>query len=331
MKAKDFSTDYLPLKNGESKTDQTDLALDIQFIKDSDYLKFIKSLHLPTKDYFGENGKVIAVAKYQSAKTAGKHELIDLFAKDKMTLSAAPKINGKTDWNQQQQIDVSFADTYPMDTLPRQASDQKPYVFMLVAPYQMKAKFSSTRADQMSGLTFLSKTPARSAAGIKKIMEQEGITAQYDLYNTSEIFEQNRNIIFIVNVFSYVFVAMISLIAVANVFNTISTNIKLRRRELAMLRSVGMADREFNKMMLFECLFYGSCSLFLGVPLASILSWLIYKGMSSGGAEIDFQFPWSSLLISILGVFLIVAITMLYAVSKIKKENIIEALREDLT
>ncbi len=48
------------------------------------------------------------------------------------------------------------------------------------------------------------------------------------------------------------------MIAVANVFNTISTNIKLRRRELAMLRSVGMSDRDFNKMMRFECVLYGA-------------------------------------------------------------------------
>ena len=201
---------------------------------------------------------------------------------------------------------------------------------MVVAPYQMKDKFSLTGINQDIGLTFLSKNAAWSTAEMKKIIEQEGITAQYDLYNVNEIFEQNRNTIFVVNIFSYVFVAMISLIAIANVLNTISTNIKLRRRELAMLRSVGMTDRDFNKMMIFECIFYGSRSLLLGVPAAGIISWLIYQGMTKGGAEIVFHFPWSSLLISILGVFLIVVITMLYAVDKIKKENIIEALRDDL-
>lgn len=87
------------------------------------------------------------------------------------------------------------------------------------------------------------------------MIQSEGITSNYNLYNANEIFEQNRNIVFVVDVFTYVFVFMISLIATANVFNTISTNIKLRKREFAMLRSVGMSDRDFNKMMNFECAF----------------------------------------------------------------------------
>lgn len=328
VKSSDFSSRYR--EQVEPTNKQNQLSLDVQFIEDEEYLKFIQSMDLSPKEYTGEDGKVIAVAKRRIDKGKGKTELIDLFAKDELTLTAAPEIAGKPAWDQQKKIKVKFADTYPMDTLPRQPAEKTPYVFMVVAPYQMKDKFSLTGINQDIGLTFLSKNAARSTAEMKKIIEQEGITAQYDLYNVNEIFEQNRNTIFVVNIFSYVFVAMISLIAIANVLNTISTNIKLRRRELAMLRSVGMTDRDFNKMMIFECILYGSRSLLLGVPAAGIISWLIYQGMTKGGAEIAFHFPWSSLLISILGVFLIVMITMFYAVDKIKKENIIEALRDDL-
>ena len=145
-----------------------------------------------------------------------------------------------------------------------------------------------------------------------------------------QMLEESRNYIFIANVFAYTFIAMISLIAVANVFNTISTNIKLRRRELAMLRSVGMADRDFNKMMRFECAFYGLRALLIGLPLAILCAWLIYKGMVLGGAEgISFVMPWRSIGISVLSVLLVIFITMMYAVSKLKKENIIDALRDE--
>ena len=97
-----------------------------------------------------------------------------------------------------------------------------------------------------------------------------------------------------------------------------------------MLRSVGMSDRDFNKMMRFECLLYGLRTLLFGLPISGILSWVIYKGMVMGGTEIAFIFPWSSLAISILGVFLVIFITMLYATEKIRKENIIDALRDDM-
>ena len=112
-------------------------------------------------------------------------------------------------------------------------------------------------------------------------------------------------------------------------FNTISTNIKLRRRELAMLRSVGMSDRDFNRMMRFECVFYGARALLFGLPLAAVSSWLIHKVMVVD--RVKFTLPWTSIGISVFSVLLVIFVTMAYAVGKIKKENIIDALRDDIT
>ena len=179
-------------------------------------------------------------------------------------------------------------------------------------------------------MDFSSDDPEASAAQMNEMLKSSGITSGYMLTNVYEVLETNRNIVFIVNLFSYVFTAMIALIAVANVFNTISTNIKLRRRELAMLRSIGMSDRDFNKMMNFECAFYGMRTLLFGLPAAGICSWLIYCGMAAGGADVSFVFPWASMAVSAFSVFFIVFITMVFAVGKLKKENIIDALRDDM-
>jgi putative ABC transport system permease protein len=93
-----------------------------------------------------------------------------------------------------------------------------------------------------------------------------------------------------------------------------------------------MSECDFQKMMNFECAFYGMRALLFGLPIASISSWLIYKGMYIGGADnIDFVFPWGSMAISVFSVLFIVFLTMLYAISKIKRENIIDALRDDMT
>jgi putative ABC transport system permease protein len=191
---------------------------------------------------------------------------------------------------------------------------------------------SDTSPDiTVKGMTFQSKNPSQSVTEMKTMIQSAGMTASYIILNTSEMLEESRNYIFIANVFAYTFIIMISLIAVANVFNTISTNIKLRRRELAMLRSVGMSDRDFNKMMRFECAFYGMRALLFGLPIAAVSSWLIYKGMFVGGADgISFVLPWASIGISVFSVLLVIFVTMMYAVGKIKKENIIDALRDDM-
>ena len=205
--------------------------------------------------------------------------------------------------------------------------------FWLMAPYDVKPQFDALDATikpTKLGMTFKSENPGQSTTEMQAMIDGAGITADYDLYNVYKILEENRNISFVINLFAAVFTAMISLIAVANVFNTISTNIKLRRREFAMLRSVGMSDRDFNKMMRFECILYGARTMLWGLPLSGILSFLIFEAMKIGGGEINFVFPWSSMAISIFGVFLVVFVTMLYAVSEIKKENIIDALRDDM-
>lgn len=196
----------------------------------------------------------------------------------------------------------------------------------MCAPYSQKENFVS----EFKGLKFKSENPSNSEEKMRILLQSAEITSQYNLYNMSGALEQNRNIIFIIDVFTYMFVIMISLIATANVFNTISTNIKLRRCELSMLRSVGMSDRDFQKMMNFECVLYGVRTLVYGLPSAGILSYMIYKGMVAGGMDIAYVFPFGSMVVSVLGVFFIVFITMLYSTSKLRRENIMDGLRDDM-
>ena len=97
-----------------------------------------------------------------------------------------------------------------------------------------------------------------------------------------------------------------------------------------MLRSVGMDDRAFNRMMRFECALYGLWTLLIGLPLSCVLAYLIHRGMADGGAQIHFVFPWASMGISVIGVFGIILLTMLYATEKIRRANIIDALRDEM-
>ena len=127
---------------------------------------------------------------------------------------------------------------------------------------------------------------------------------------------------------SYGFIVLISLIAAANVFNTISTNIALRRRELAVLQSVGMSRRDVYRMMNFECLRYGLKSLLWGLPVSAAVCWLIYRSVDAG-YETVFTIPWVSVVIAVVSVFVVVFATMLYAMHKLRRDNIIDILRAE--
>lgn len=140
--------------------------------------------------------------------------------------------------------------------------------------------------------------------------------------------ESERRMVTVINVFSYGFIVLISLIAMANMFNTISTNILLRRREFAMLRSVGLTGGGFRRMMNFECIRYGVLGLAWGLPAAVAVTFLIWCNVS-GAYEIGFYIPWYSVIIAVGSVFAVVFASMMYSMSMIKKDNPIDALKNE--
>ena len=317
----ELTANFIQTVNIDTTNETIDVPLDVQFLEDKVYFEFLKQLGLDANAYSGENAKAIAVAKVLPNDVT---DYQDIFANQSMSFELTNE-QVKT-----HPIDLTFVETYPIDPLPKQPSEVKPYTFMVVVPFEQMEAWGLNGVAMDRGLTFQSKDTTTSVAEMEKIAKAQGLSTEYTIYNANEIFEQNRNIIFIIDLFTIVFIVMISLIAIANVFNTISTNIRLRRRELAMLRSVGMSDHDFNKMMRFECALYGFQTLLFGLPISGLFAWLIYKGMFSGGADVQFTFPWTSITISIVGVFIIIFITTMYALSMIKKENIIDALRDDL-
>ena len=163
------------------------------------------------------------------------------------------------------------------------------------------------------------------------INDYDAITAYLDEkgYDYGDLLEsqmQYRNIVTMTNVFSYGFIILISLICVCNVFNTISTNIALRRRDFGMLRSVGMQSKGLNQMMIYECLRYGIRALIMGIPMGFLGSFGIHS-LSAGVGISRYEIPLIPMTVSIISVFVVVFISMLYALSKLKKDNPIEAIR----
>jgi len=130
-----------------------------------------------------------------------------------------------------------------------------------------------------------------------------------------------------VSIFLYGFVVVIILIGVTNVINTITTNMNLRAREFAMLKSVGMTGREFNRMIRLESLMYGSKSLLIGAPLGILISYLLNRAFANSYV-VGYHIPFGAILISAVFVALIVGFTMHYALGKINRQNMIEVIRK---
>lgn len=157
---------------------------------------------------------------------------------------------------------------------------------------------------------------------MKEYLDTNGIS--YLDHMETEV--QYRNMVTMINVFSYGFIILISLVCVCNIFNTVSTNIALRRRDFGMLRSIGMEERQIRRMLFVECFSYGRTALLIGIPLGLLCGWGLL-GISYNVEEVSYTLPLAELCVAVGTIFLVIFASMAYALSKLKKDDPIEAIR----
>ena len=166
---------------------------------------------------------------------------------------------------------------------------------------------------------------------VKKSVEELDGTSKIHAYyyNVKDDLKMITNMIIVIKILLYGFVSLVTLIGVTSVLNTINTSIQLRRREFAILRSVGLTPKGFNKILFFESLFFGLKSLIYALPTSFLIILLFHITLSDITTFESLLIPWNSILICVIAVFIIVILCNYYASSKIKKENILESLRDE--
>ena len=197
-------------------------------------------------------------------------------------------------------------------------------LFMSESMYQDFSEYF-LRTDPIKTYNIKCENPGVVSETLEKELKEQGIQSE-NVTDLHALYQQDRNTMMAVQILTYGFIILISLIAVANVFNTISTNFMLRRKEFAMLRSMGMSPKGFNRMLYYECLIYGSKSVLYGIILTVMVSYVICKVIGIG-ADAGFVIPWGDLITAIAGVFLVVFASMIYAMCRIRKNNIVEELK----
>lgn len=150
----------------------------------------------------------------------------------------------------------------------------------------------------------------------------------YFYENIKKEVKQVDNMVLVIKILFYGFISLISLIGITSVFNTLNTSIALRRKEFAMLRSMGLTPKGFNKMIIFESVYFGFKSLLIGIPIGLLFT-LILHNITNGLVTSKFLIPYESIFIAIFVVFAVVLLTMRYATNKIKHDNILDAIREE--
>lgn len=161
-------------------------------------------------------------------------------------------------------------------------------------------------------------------------LEEELIKLNSTLYisNIAEEVRTQRSFALVISIFLYGFITVITLIGVTNIFNTITANMELRSKEFAILKSIGMTKREFNRMVNLETIFYSSKSLLYGTILGLFGAYAVHLAFQEK-METNFQIPYNAILIAVIFVLLIVFMIMRYSITKINRQNTIETIRNE--
>ena len=139
----------------------------------------------------------------------------------------------------------------------------------------------------------------------------------------------NQTLAMVVNVFCLLFTVILALIAMANVFNTVTNGLILRRREFAVMRSVGLSNRQFRAMIVDECVAWCARGLVPGVLLSLLVSWLLWVAVSGSLSGLSFMVPWAYVALAFAMTAAAVGISVAYGMHRCKADNVVEALRMD--
>lgn len=170
-----------------------------------------------------------------------------------------------------------------------------------------------------------SKDPDKLQSDIDKMCKD---TEGCYVNNVDATVKQMKSIYTVIAIFLYGFIIVISLIGITNIFNTITTNMTLRKREFATLKSIGMTSNEFNRMIFLESFFYIFKSLLIGIPIGVLLSYLIFKGFTNQ-VLFSYKVPFKGIIVSIAIVCLLIVWLNNYSSKKANKGNVIETIRNE--
>lgn len=284
------------------------------------FKKYIKEIGLKESDY----KTAVILLDYDTFYNEDGSKTVDRI----YSLKSGDKVNVKSGDKEKTLTISKFTDVKPMG----QEAVYYDHGIIVVSEDYIKEVFKEdvNNSDyyHLSDLFIKSSKPQELENTLNDLIKQGGDYYGLTVFNYETYMKQEQRMLLVVKIFLYGFITVITLIGVTNIFNTITTNMILRSKEFAMLKSVGMSSKEFNKMIRLESIMYGTKSLLIGIPLGILGSYGMYKAFAQG-IDLGYTLPLPAIIISIVFVFIIVGITMKYSLNKINKQNIIETIRKD--
>lgn len=304
------------------------------------YKKYLKKLNLSESEVKNKGILINTIRDYKYNPNIKRYEettikITDLKANDTINYyyytdeedELGNRKTDKTGYSLREYVKIDIG--YVTEKLPFSISYNNASALMIVSDDYYNELFNGYKGENINETIYIDSNNAYKLQDeiVEKLKEQKGYSYYITNLDTEE--KSIRNLYSIISILLYGSIIIVYLIGITNIFNTITSNIYSRSREFASLKSIGMTNHEFNKMISLESLFYGTKSLAIGITLGYILSRIIDFIMSMNDGTIIYKFPVMPIIMSILIVFISIICIMKYSVSKINKQNIIETIRNE--
>lgn len=122
--------------------------------------------------------------------------------------------------------------------------------------------------------------------------------------------------------------AVIAIIGVLNFINSIVTGIIARKREFAILCSIGMTQRQLKRMLVEEGLYYVLISGVISLILGTVLSWAIMTALNNVIMFFAYRPNFLAYLIMLPLLAVLAVIVPFAAYRRTQKESIVQRLRD---
>ncbi|MCL2575044.1 MAG: ABC transporter permease [Defluviitaleaceae bacterium] len=173
--------------------------------------------------------------------------------------------------------------------------------------------------------------PEGFASFARDVFESHYILGEYEEFTEmdwTEGFLLMQAIVSTISTSIAIFSTMLALLGLTNVISTIVTSIQMRKREFAVLTSIGMDKKGLRNMLALESILSSARALLFGLPLGFAAAYVVYLSVEpSNPVGMAFYPPFMAMAICTVAVFAVTFVIMQAAIGGIKKDSVIDTIR----
>jgi putative ABC transport system permease protein len=306
--------------------------IEVNAVGPTEFARYVTQLGLDAQPYYDSSAPLAILANHPNLRQNGKLYDFDLFTLqpgDTITASPIPDWS-PPDTGDGSPVRLTWTVGAVTQALPLgfMGTSLVPSLFVSDAVFDaLSDRILQLGPINPGNMTIQSDNPDAALEAIRRLYA--GTVGGNFSYQSMTEFNQSSNLrTLLINLFFYGFLTLLTLIAMTNIVNTLDTSIKLRRREFAMLKSVGLTPGGFQRMLRYESLFYGLTALLYGLPLGIALSVFIYTQFDEV-STFAFTLPWGAIAACIAGILTIVFATMMLSGAMIRNDNIVDTIKQE--